>query len=271
MHMKYYIITILLFSQALCAQEIDHVKLRIHYTEAFKKWVGDTDFFQDEKVLDIGDNISKFYSLWENTNEMIRDSVLKRGGTFQEVQNALGKSPYPRSYQYAVVYKNYPQKGQLTYTDRIFIKTLRYQEPMEKQQWQIVADKADTIAGYRCQQAKTSFRGREWTVWFTMDIPIHDGPWKLCGLPGLILKAEDSKKDFRFECIQIENIKNKKAIILPKLQYIKCSRAKLQQQIIQSGKDPDGYLRQLGYDVGRGYDAKGRPLKYGKTCMLLEY
>lgn len=260
-----------MISSLLNAQEIDHVNLRIHYQEKFKQWENSSKFNQDEKILDIGSKTSKFYSLWESTNQMIQDSVLKRGGTFQDVQNALGKSPYPRSYQYAVIYKNYPQKGLLTYTDRIFIKTFRYQEPMEKQQWQIVATKTDTITGYRCQQAKTNFRGREWSVWFTMDIPIHDGPWKLCGLPGLILKAEDSKKDFLFECIQIENIQNNQAITLPKLQYVKCNRKELQKQIIQSGKDPDGYLRQLGYDVGPGYDAKGRPLKYGKTHTLLEY
>jgi GLPGLI family protein len=46
-----------------------------------------------------------------------------------------------------------------------------------------------TILGMECHYAKTKFRGREWKVWFTEEIPVSLGPWKLNGLPGLILKA----------------------------------------------------------------------------------
>lgn len=38
--------------------------------------------------------------------------------------------------------------------------------------------------------ATTIFRGRKWTVYFTEDIPLPLGPWKLGALPGLILSAE---------------------------------------------------------------------------------
>ncbi|MEM6516789.1 MAG: GLPGLI family protein [Bacteroidota bacterium] len=48
-----------------------------------------------------------------------------------------------------------------------------------------------TVSGLNCQKAAGSFRGRTYIVWFTEDIPINLGPWKLGGLPGLILEAED--------------------------------------------------------------------------------
>src|SRR3712207_8163725 len=51
---------------------------------------------------------------------------------------------------------------------------------------------------------RSTFRGRTWRVWFALDIPFPDGPWKLCGLPGLILKAEDSKGHFSFDCVGID-------------------------------------------------------------------
>lgn len=51
------------------------------------------------------------------------------------------------------------------------------------------------------------FRGRSYVAWFTMDIPIENGPWKFAGLPGLILKVYDDKKLYDFECVKIE--KNK--------------------------------------------------------------
>lgn len=42
------------------------------------------------------------------------------------------------------------------------------------------------------------FRGRVYTVWFTNEIPVSFGPWKLNGLPSVILEAQDETKTFMF-------------------------------------------------------------------------
>lgn len=258
-----------LFVSSIAAQEIDNVWLRVHYASKFKRWENSKNMSSDEHILDIGKNVSKFYSLWETGNKAIRDSVLAHGGTFQEVQNALGRIGYPRSYQYYAVYKNYPEKGKLTYTDNDFVDYL-YEETLEKPKWIIYTDKKN-IAGYQCQKAQTNFRGRTWIVWFTNDIPVSDGPWKLCGLPGLILEAEDKKSEFFFECIELKNMDGSKMNI-PKQKYTKCSRESLKQILIKSAKDPVGYFRQLGIETDAGVDANGRPLKYGdKMPVFLEY
>lgn len=269
--MKYtYFLLFILFISHIKAQEIDSVRLRIHYATQFKRWENTDRLRSDEHVLDIGKTTSKFYSWWETRTEEIRDSVLARGGTFQDVQNALGKSLYPRSYQYYVIYKNYPRKGRITCTDKEF-KDYIYEEDLEKPQWKIYTDESMTIADYQCQKAQTDFRGRTWTVWFTADIPISDGPWKLCGLPGLILKAEDGKGEFLFDCIEIKNT-DKEAISIPKRNYIKCTRESLKQALIKSAKDPVGYFRQFGIETDTGTDANGKPLKYGdKIPVFLEY
>ncbi|MBD5311420.1 MAG: GLPGLI family protein [Muribaculaceae bacterium] len=44
----------------------------------------------------------------------------------------------------------------------------------------------------------------KWEVWFVPELPISAGPWKLCGLPGLILYDEDKDKEFIFEATGIE-------------------------------------------------------------------
>lgn len=57
-------------------------------------------------------------------------------------------------------------------------------------QWNLEMDSTKTIAVYECHLATTFFRGRTWKAWFADDIPLSLGPWKLAGLPGLILEAE---------------------------------------------------------------------------------
>jgi len=72
---------------------------------------------------------------------------------------------------------------------------LSYTEPLNSPTWTISTE-TQTIIGYHTQKATTRFGGRDWTVWFAPDIPISEGPWKLRGLPGLILKAETADGEF---------------------------------------------------------------------------
>lgn len=66
-------------------------------------------------------------------------------------------------------------------------------EKYEKINWTIKND-FKKIGTYKCQKALCSYRGREYTAWFTDLIPIQFGPWKLSGLKGAILEAYDKEK-----------------------------------------------------------------------------
>ena len=78
-----------------------------------------------------------------------------------------------------------------------------YEEEQPAFRWAI-QDDMDIILGYTCQKAETVYAGREWTVWFTPEIPIDCGLWKFSGLPGLILKAQDSEGFYSFTCVGVE-------------------------------------------------------------------
>lgn len=65
-----------------------------------------------------------------------------------------------------------------------------YTEPLSEMQWSIVEDSTANVLGYECMKAECDYHGRHWTAWFASEIPMSFGPWKLRGLPGLILKAE---------------------------------------------------------------------------------
>ena len=251
------------------SQEADEVQLNVHYLARFQLFYEDSGkLFEDEKVLDIRKRSSSFYSLWNTRRDEIKDSIRSRGGSYSDVMNALEKSNYPLSKQNYAIYKNYPQKGILTYTDKLY-KQFRYKETMETPVWRM--EPGDTlIAGYPCKKARTLFREKEWTVWFTLHIPISDGPWKLHGLPGLILKANDVQGYFSFDCIEIKNKKSQK-VPLPKGKFIECSRQKLEEMHRLNAKDPHQYLEQFGISRTTACDANGKPIVYKeKHAIFLE-
>lgn len=59
------------------------------------------------------------------------------------------------------------------------------------------------ILDYNCTLATTTFRGRNYKVWFTTEIPLEIFPWKLSGLPGAVLAFEEDQGFFNGEATRI--------------------------------------------------------------------
>ncbi|MBD5356786.1 MAG: GLPGLI family protein [Bacteroides sp.] len=79
----------------------------------------------------------------------------------------------------------------------------RYPVEMDDLQWELM-DSTKMVLDYECQLATADYHGRKWYVWFTSEIPVQDGPWQLCGLPGLIMEAiaKDGEYGFTIKGIQ---------------------------------------------------------------------
>lgn len=90
-------------------------------------------------------------------------------------------------------------------TERIATQMLQIRESMPAIDWEI-GDEQKQIGDYTAQLARGSFGGRDYQVWFVPEIPIPFGPWKLQGLPGLILEARDSKDDVVFTFKSLEQM-----------------------------------------------------------------
>ena len=99
--------------------------------------------------------------------------------------------PLLRSESYCMmpeVWTNYPD-GKTTVRDAIPPSIYETQEARTPIDWTLT-DNTVTISGYLCKTATCQLYGRQWTVRYCEDIPTTAGPWKLCGLPGLIVEAE---------------------------------------------------------------------------------
>lgn len=218
----------------------------------------------DEKVLEVGKERSRFYSRWREFRGQIRDSLRALGADRYEVLGAL--EGVPAGQESYMIYSNYPKKGKLTYTDYI-LKSLYYEEDIEEPKWTML-QKDTVLLGYKCLSAKCEYKGRSWSVYFAPDIPVSLGPWKLRGLPGLILLAIDKEKDFYFYAIGIENGKGE-IMKEPKLKnYIKCTAKDIKEAYIQYYDDYEAYQRKIGFPVG-SWDAKGKPIIYPKRKAVL--
>lgn len=68
--------------------------------------------------------------------------------------------------------------------------------------WTLLNDTKE-IDGIKCQKATATVYGRDYEVWFSNTIPLPYGPWKLQGLPGLILEARSTDGEINFELKEI--------------------------------------------------------------------
>ncbi|MGS2760940.1 GLPGLI family protein [Sinomicrobium sp. M5D2P9] len=213
--------SILFFMGSLDAQNknisIDTLNLKCTYVMTFQVDSTDTGSKEEEfMILEIGKNrTSKFLSyksLYADSMKVIirRDREEGKINIQQSVQKVVN---LPRSKFDSRVFKNYP-KQQITYFDKIARHTYTYEEPLKSMQWNISEEKME-IAGYACQKATTTYEGRDYIAWFTTEIPISEGPYKFIGLPGLIVKIEDTKQQYSFELTKLEKIKDNKTITFP--------------------------------------------------------
>ena len=93
--------------------------------------------------------------------------------------------------------------GQTTMREFIFPHEYEGYEPTPDIAWTLTDDTL-TVSDYLCQQATATFRGVEWRVWYTEEIPSSAGPWRLRGLPGLIIKAESEVHTFCLAGLRME-------------------------------------------------------------------
>ena len=170
------------------------------------------------------------------------------------------------------VWTGYPE-GQTTVREFIFPHEYEGYESTPDFVWTLTDDTL-TVGGYLCQQATATHRGVAWTVCYTEEIPSSAGPWRLRGLPGLIVKAESEAHTFCLTELRKEASSITAPEQRPDVQRMKYAKLLKHRNEIygnrQYAKNPTYYVPDLGGSINNmdvlNHDgqqlvfANGRPL-----------
>lgn len=95
----------------------------------------------------------------------------------------------------------------VTYDVINYIEFYKVKQPVNLIKWTI-SDKVEDYHDMKVQQATGELSGRVWTVWFTTEIPLIEGPYKFKNLPGFVVKASDREQDYVFEFVESKKVNN---------------------------------------------------------------
>lgn len=102
-----------------------------------------------------------------------------------------------------VYYKNYKTHELLSTEILANEKRCYVRDVIPVLQWVLVPEKKQ-IGPYMCQKATTTFRCATYEAWFTTDIPLSIGPWKLGGLPGLIVELTNQRVRITYKLLSAQ-------------------------------------------------------------------
>ncbi len=213
-------------------KEYPHAEIKVSYNYPHKHLKTDVKAYDTEyKMLLLANSgYSKFFSPRTEFLDSLKSTPdgeaiykkMMRAGVKKYIETH-DDSAIPKSQGSLYVFKNNTDSTVTVYDYAGMLERGYYSEPLAEMVWE-VGDCVKTVLGYECVKAETDYHGRHWTVWFTPDIPIQDGPWKLCGLPRLILEASESTGQHQFIATGIESSNQEIVPIYSPKKYDKMKR-----------------------------------------------
>lgn len=195
------------FATTAFAQSADKALARVQYSFIHIQDTTQKDRpYTENMLLVIGKNASVYTSF-----DAIRQGIEMRKNLMEQMKNQSGSSNMsikvdktglkPTS---ALDYFYFAKENKFYTKERVFNNYL-VEEAAPKINWKITKDTA-SFSGILCQKAMAYFKGRNWIAWYAPELPFQSGPWKLNGLPGLIVEAYDEKKEVVFQFAGLENV-----------------------------------------------------------------
>lgn len=183
--------------------------------------------------LDITKQGSNFYSALLITRDSLFKAEIEKGKASQSMVFDMRKIKQAKvNFR---VSKDYPNLETVYHTSMSASNVALKEQ--HKINWTITPD-TKTIEGFKVQKATTTFGGRNWIAWFTNDIQIQDGPYKFCGLPGLILSIGDDKGDHIFNLVGSKKLNYEPLMMNSSMKEIFLTNEKFNKLWNEYKKDP---------------------------------
>ncbi len=204
---------------------IDQANYIANYTYTYQEdSLNNERIRSDEMTLYIGNE----YSAFEHSGMFFSDSLKRKAkqqanpdaALFEAFSKTSNRSNGGHLTRYKVIKDQNSDTTILAEHIAFSAKHLKAEETF-KFNWELVAHSDTLMYQYQCKKATTFFRGRHYQVWYTMQIPINDGPYKFKGLPGLIVRLQDSQSQHVFELSDFRKISNNKPIYFDESKYQK--------------------------------------------------
>lgn len=226
------------------SQTQDLVLAKAYYAMRHKRdTIKKDSVYSENTVLMIGKNVSVFKSLDRQLQaERVKEDQDRQEKNFSGPGKRLFKK-LPDLRKISTEEFHIFQADKKLFVKEYLMQNYLYSEALEEIKWNLETD-TKIIGKAICQKATSNYKGRNWVVWFAPDIPFETGPWKLYGLPGLILEAHDVKNEVQFVFTGFEpvNPEENLKITLPK-DVIKVSLSDIKKLKDLMYKNPKGFFQ----------------------------
>jgi len=151
----------------------------------------------ENRTVELRINNNESYSEFFDSNA-VKDTLYT--DEFESVNfNKVNQDPVKQQY--------YLRKDQIifrdhVYTDNKFLPVI-VTESIPKFNW-ILLNGKKKIGNFICNKAGLNFRGRNYTIWYTTEVPTSFGPWKFYGLPGLITSINADDNSIVFDLVSVQ-------------------------------------------------------------------
>jgi GLPGLI family protein len=199
MNMKKFFIILASLGFINCQGQGDEkVLYRINY-----KFIHLADTFRpDEPIIrnmtmDISDNISRFYLIIPKPPvtrpkpTLMPQPMVRKVAIGQPIA-VVSSDPVANESLFQITSQKI-----LVKLSTIALQDYIIEQELPRHKWKMHKEQK-LIGDITCQKATTKYAGRQYTAWFAPSLPLSFGPWKLWGLPGLILEASDEKNQVQF-------------------------------------------------------------------------
>lgn len=185
------------------------------------------------QTIDLGEPELSIYKLYTKENSSLYfDTTAENTAILKEEQeDNLRTISITEEHKPNNIYIDFSKQA-LYQSSYLGNKNYVVEENLYPFKWNIT-NETKQIASYTCTKATTKFRGRNYEAWFTDEIPTQTGPWKMHGLPGLILEVYDADHLIVIQAqkINAQSLGKEQTDVINKIQEAKTIRFKEYNQL----------------------------------------